>query len=67
MDQYTKIALTVIAAGIVIANIQLFGDELVRDAHAHSDDHYHYAYQIYDLAGSHDHHYDYASRSHSHY
>ena len=56
MDQYTKIVLTVIAAGIVIANIQLFGDELVRDAHALAADHYHYAHQILGLADSHDHH-----------
>ena len=64
MDQYTKIVLTVIAAGIVIANIQLFGDELVRDSHAHADGHSHHAFEIFGLE---DHSHNYASRYHEHH
>jgi hypothetical protein len=48
MDKYTKLVLTVIAAGLIAINIQLFKDDLITNAHA-VESHNHGAYEIYDL------------------
>ena len=49
-DKYTKLMLTIIAVGIIGINIHIFKGSVIEDAYAHDNDHYHYAYQIYNIS-----------------
>ena len=49
IDRYTKVVLTIIAAGIIGLNVHFFKDDLVKEAHAYVEFHEHSSYEIYDL------------------